>query len=130
MTMIESRNKDGKPSQTRFFLSLVAIVAGFATVGFLLFGPSGMSPKHVTDEDQAAFERPPPEEGSQWHVRHEKLLALTADYVDETTDVAPEIADGKRLAPKDYLNEKLSEEGLKWRVREVIGMDAKTFDVF
>lgn len=58
------------------------------------------------------------------------LTKLTRSYVaSKAADVTPGMRKGTELAPRAYLNDALEQQGLKWRVREVHGLVAVTYDV-
>lgn len=61
--------------------------------------------------------------------RHAALIAATKRYVAEHPDAAPEIAQGKQLAPREFLNEELSRTHEKFRVRRVEGLEAEIYEV-
>jgi hypothetical protein len=61
--------------------------------------------------------------------RTRTLVGFTRDYVSHHADAPPAMRKGSELAPTDFLNEKLTEKGEKWRVRDVHGLAADTYDV-
>ncbi|MDE8651352.1 hypothetical protein [Novosphingobium album (ex Liu et al. 2023)] len=67
--------------------------------------------------------------GSLGSERRAELLADTRIYVAQHKDAAPAMAQGKELAPPDFLNQQLAAHNLKWRVSAVHGLDADIYDV-
>jgi hypothetical protein len=55
-----------------------------------------------------------------------EVQALRQRYVLENDDVAPEILAGFALPPASWINDRLSQEHLAWRIGDVHG---RTFDV-
>lgn len=67
--------------------------------------------------------------GSLGRDRETELLRATRSYVEQHPDAPADMADGKALAPVDYLNDRLAEHGAKWRVRAVHGLNAEIYEV-
>ncbi|GGC25924.1 hypothetical protein GCM10011371_11880 [Novosphingobium marinum] len=67
--------------------------------------------------------------GSLGTERLEELVRDTQAYVKSHPEAPATMAQGKELAPEDFLNDELARKGLKWRVRRVHGMDAEIYNV-
>ena len=57
------------------------------------------------------------------------LQKLTRSYVASHADVPAKMKDGNALAPVAFLNHELELNGEKWRVRDVRGLVADTYNV-
>lgn len=66
---------------------------------------------------------------SEGDYRFALLTKFTRQYVQAHPDAPAGMRSGKALAPMNFLNEALEAKGEKWRVREVHGLVADTFDV-
>ena len=69
------------------------------------------------------------EQGSLGGERRGLLLETTRRYVAEHPDAPAAMAEGKELAPEDFINHELASRHAKWRVRDVHGMSAHIYDV-
>ena len=61
--------------------------------------------------------------------RAELLRKLTLGYVAHHANASSAMRQGTALAPTDYLNQQLEAEGEKWRIRNVRGVVAETYDI-
>lgn len=120
------------PENSGFKLRNIAIafVVWIVLIGFgfhYFYGPRagvvglGKIEKH---ELEATFG-----EGSIGRERERILLDATKKYVDANPDAPAAMAQGKALAPEDFLNEELSRRHAKFRVRDVHGMKAYIYEV-
>lgn len=66
---------------------------------------------------------------SEGDYRFAQLTKFTRQYVKAHPDAPVAMRKGKALAPLTFLNAELEAKGEKWRVREVHGLVADTFDV-
>lgn len=66
---------------------------------------------------------------SEGDYRYALLIKLTRQYVKTHPDASAAMRNGEALAPMAFLNEELEATGVKWRVREIHGTVADTFDV-
>lgn len=114
----------------KFYVPLIVVAwLGLLFFGYYeLFGSRG--PSHQirgagTVNEQIADT----EAGSLGSEREALLVEATKQYVQEHADAPAEMAQGKELAPADYLNEYLSAHAARFRVREVKGTRAEMYDV-
>lgn len=62
--------------------------------------------------------------------RNDYLAELTQSYVARPdAPITDAMRNGRELAPIHALNEVLEQQGVKWRVRTITGLDAVTYDV-
>lgn len=105
--------------------TFVAWIALLASVGSFMFLHS-QDEIAATDKPHHADVR---EQGSLGNERHATLLEATRQYVEAHPDAPAEMAEGKAFAPAEFLNEELARAHAKWRVREVHGLEAETYNV-
>ncbi|MCB2076428.1 MAG: hypothetical protein KDE55_01890 [Novosphingobium sp.] len=114
-----------------FHLKLVAVTfawtfaigLAFYTLIHLAPATHGIRP-HVDHERMSVANA-----GSQGGERLAELKRETQLYIQRHPDAAPDIREGKALAPVDFLNEELAAHGEKFRVRKVDGLSAEMYDV-
>lgn len=117
---------------TRFKLGLGAILLGWIAIlgvafHFLFQTTPPLSPDHNVALYDASEDF---SVGSLGVERRAELLADTKLYLSEhKDDAAPAVVQGKELAPADFLNRKLADHGMKWRVSKVSGMNAEIYEV-
>ncbi len=117
---------------TRFKLGLGAILLGWiAILGLAFHFLFQTTPPLSPDHDVALYDASEDfSAGSLGVERRAELLADTKLYLNEhKDDAAPAVVKGQELAPADFLNKKLADHGMKWRVSKVNGMNAEIYEV-
>jgi hypothetical protein len=117
-------------SRNTIFFSLI----GLAWIGFLAFAFFGLfATGGITVDQHASKARHDPHAdfaaGSQGTERRKALIAATRLYVERNHDAPVAMAQGKELAPPEFLNEQLAEHHERFRVRKVDGLDADIYEV-
>ncbi|MCB2060132.1 MAG: hypothetical protein R3E09_08960 [Novosphingobium sp.] len=109
----------------------LAVLIGFAFLPLLgivfvwQFSPGGMTLASGSRHSQKS----PHLEASVGASRGVKLKLLTQQYLSLNQGVSSRVEAGTELAPIEFLNQQLKREGVKWRVREVNGLVADTYDI-
>lgn len=107
---------------------LGAICVGIAAIPLIVIGANWLGANPPLQSDEAARARAAA--GTVGGSRNVYLAELTEVYVSRHgAAVAHAVKSGKELAPILFLNEELSERGVKWRVRHTKGLDAQTYDI-
>lgn len=117
-------------SRNTIFFSLIG-AAWFGFLAFAFFGLFATGGITVDQHASKAVHDPHADfaSGSLGTERRKALIAATRLYVEQNRDAPVAMAEGKELAPPDFLNEQLAEHNERFRVRKVDGMNADIFDV-
>ena len=107
----------------------------FALIGLCVVSIPASAVAYYIHRD---FSAPPPELTPRGHsegkasvgdYQFDILTQITRDFIAGHADASPAMRAGKALAPLDVLNAGLEQRHEAWRVREVHGIVAETFDV-
>jgi len=117
-------------SRTTIKYSLIAVawIGCLAFASLSLFASGGI----MIDQNAPKAQRNAHDDfaaGSLGTERRNALIAATKLYVEENKDAPVAMAEGKELAPPEFLNEQLAAKNQRFRVRSVTGMDADIYDV-
>ncbi|PEQ11956.1 hypothetical protein B2G71_14340 [Novosphingobium sp. PC22D] len=130
--MSHNSPRSNKPG--RSFTSLKIGVLGVVWICFLVFAFVGLfiSGGITIDQNAPQASRNQHDDfaaGSLGTERRARLIAATKLYVEQHQDAPAAMAEGKELAPPEFLNEELARHKQRFRVRKVDGLDADIYEV-